>query len=175
LAVNLYEAMFVVDAGKGGAAFPDVIRHIASILTRHGAEAERMEKWDERKLAYPIGRSKRGIYILVYFRADGSAIEQMRGDANLSEELLRVLILRAEKMDPVKGDLFSPEGEPIEKAEKEPAAEQETPPADEEATEDDEEAAEAEKEQSEAADEQEAEGEPEEPAEADAEEAEQQA
>jgi small subunit ribosomal protein S6 len=103
--------MFVVDAAKGGSEFPKIIRHIADLLTRQGAAIERMERWDERKLSYPIGQAKRGIYILVYFRADGGAISQLRANVGLSEELLRLLVLRVEKQSPVRGQLFTPQGE----------------------------------------------------------------
>jgi small subunit ribosomal protein S6 len=163
LIVNLYEAMFVVDAGKGGSEFAAVIRHIGDGLTRNGAEIERVEKWDERKLAYPIGKSKRGIYILVYFRSDGSAIDEIRAVFNLSEDVLRVLILRAAEMGAVKGQLYSADGQPAEEAQ-EPAPVAEDAPAEPEA------APESEAEQPEAAESEEAE--PEEPQASEAEETE---
>jgi ribosomal protein S6 len=121
LATNLYEAMFVVDAAKGGSEFTKVVRHIADLLTRHGAAIERIERWDERKLAYPIKHAKRGVYVLVYFQADGSAISEIRHTAGLSEQLLRLLILCADEPGPVKGQLLSPQGEPVARAEAEPA------------------------------------------------------
>ncbi|MCK4282816.1 MAG: 30S ribosomal protein S6, partial [Candidatus Brocadiae bacterium] len=37
--------MFVVDAARGGARFEETVRHIAQLLTRQGAEIERVEKW----------------------------------------------------------------------------------------------------------------------------------
>jgi ribosomal protein S6 len=115
--------MFVVDANKGGAEFPECIRHIAGLLTRHGAEIERIERWEERKLAYPIKNVKRGIYILTYFRTDGSAISELRRDIALSEEILRVLIIRPDEVSPVQGQLFSVEGEEVETPEPEAIAE----------------------------------------------------
>lgn len=121
MATNLYEAMFVVDAAKGGSDFGDVIRHIAGLLDRIDADVERIENWGERKLAYIIKRAKRGIYILVYFRADGSKIAELRRDIQLSEELLRALILRTDEPDPVTGDLYNTEGEQIEPPEEEAA------------------------------------------------------
>lgn len=125
MAVKLYEGMFVVDAARGGARFEESIRHIAQLLTRQGAEIERIEKWDERKLAYPIQHVKRGIYILVYFRADGPTITEIRLMTSLSEQVLRLLILRVEEPDPVKGQLYSPEGQLVEQPE-ETAEAQET-------------------------------------------------
>jgi len=106
--------MFVVDAARGASAVPDVVRHIAGLMTRHEAEIERIELWDERKLAYPIQKAKRGMYFLVYFRADAETIAELRATIRLSEQVLRLLILRAEKPGPVKGQLYTPEGEPTE-------------------------------------------------------------
>ncbi len=124
MAINLYEAMFLVDARKGGSEFPDIIRHIANMLERVDAEILRIERWAERKLAYRIQRAKRGIYIQVYFRAEGSAIRELRHDVQLSEQLLRVLVLRKDEPDPVTGELYTPEGELIEEPEEAPAEEQ---------------------------------------------------
>jgi small subunit ribosomal protein S6 len=113
LSVNLYEAMFVVDAARGASAVPDIIRHIAGLLTRHDAQIDRMELWEERKLAYPIQKAKRGMYFLVYFRADAEAIAEIRGSVRLSEQILRLLILRTDEPQPPKGQLYTPEGEPL--------------------------------------------------------------
>lgn len=125
MADNLYEAMFVVDAARGGAEFQEIIRHICNILTNAGSQIERMEKWDERKLAYRIGRAKRGIYVLCFFRAPGTAVAQIRHDVQLSEQLLRVLVLRADRIPPLEGEPYSPEGEPLEqRTGVEPAAEE---------------------------------------------------
>jgi ribosomal protein S6 len=121
--------MFLVDSSRGGSEFRDVVGHIGELLERNGAEIQRIERWDERKLAYPVKKVKRGIYVLTYFRADGSAIAEIKNMANLSEQLLRLLIVRAEQVSPVQGQLYSPEGEEVETPELEPAAPQVTYPA----------------------------------------------
>lgn len=116
MAVNLYEAMFVVDSAKGGSDFAGTVRLIAGMLTRHGAQIDRIERWGERKLAYPIKQSKRGIYILVYFKAEGAAVEQMREDIALSEDILRVLIMVPHAVGAATGDIYNAEGEMVEAA-----------------------------------------------------------
>ena len=113
LAVNLYEAMFVVDAARGASAVPDIVRHIAGLLTRHEAQIERLEFWEERKLAYPIKKAKRGMYFLVYFRAKAEEIAELRNTVRLSEQILRLLILSTEEPQPPKGQLYTPEGEAL--------------------------------------------------------------
>ncbi len=107
---KLYEAMFLIDAAKGGAELPASVRHISGLLERHDAQIERVEKWAERKLAYKIKGVERGIYVLVYFRADPVRIAELRQAIVLSEEILRVLILKAKQIPEPTGELYTPQG-----------------------------------------------------------------
>jgi small subunit ribosomal protein S6 len=92
-----YEAMFLI--GQAAAAnLPDVIDHIKEIFNRAGAELIAMKKWDERRLAYEIKKQKRGLYILTYFRAQNTSLPHIERDVNLSERILRVMILRADHL-----------------------------------------------------------------------------
>jgi len=92
-----YEAMFLI--GQAAAAnLPDVIDHIKEIFNRAGAELIAMKKWDERRLAFEIKKQKRGLYILTYFRAQNTSLPHIERDVNLSERILRVMILRADHL-----------------------------------------------------------------------------
>ena len=92
-----YEAMFLI--GQAASAnLPDVIDHIKDIFNRAGAELIAMKKWDERRLAFEIKKQKRGLYILTYFRAQNTALPGIERDVNLSERILRVMILRADHL-----------------------------------------------------------------------------
>lgn len=92
-----YEAMFLVGqavaADLGGA-----VAHINEILSRGHAEIVALKKWDERRLAYEIKGQKRGTYILVYFKAEAKSLSHIERDCNLSEKVLRSLILRADHL-----------------------------------------------------------------------------
>lgn len=72
--------------------------HIVEILQRAGAEIISLKKWDERRLAYEIKGNKRGVYFLVYFRANGAKLAQIERDCNLSEKMLRAMITRADQV-----------------------------------------------------------------------------
>jgi small subunit ribosomal protein S6 len=87
--------MFLI--GQAAAAdLAAVIEHLKEILSRAHAELVAMRKWDERRLAFEIKKQKRGLYILTYFKAPNTALKQIERDCNLSEQVLRVLILRAD-------------------------------------------------------------------------------
>ncbi|MEX2220094.1 MAG: 30S ribosomal protein S6 [Phycisphaerales bacterium] len=90
-----YEAMFLI--GQAAAAdLASAVEHIKEVLSRAHAEVIAMSKWDERRLAYEIKKQKRGLYILTYFTAPNTSLKQIERDCNLSEKVLRVLILRAD-------------------------------------------------------------------------------
>ncbi len=106
---RLYEAMFLVDSAAE-ADWDKINAIIKKILEKAGAEIVSMEKWDERRLAYEIGGKNRGTYILCYFNADGQKIRQIERDAQLSESIMRVLILGTEGRE-TAGRLSAEEGE----------------------------------------------------------------
>jgi len=93
--VNQYEAMFLFDPTFGN-NLEDCEAEIRRLMDRAEAEILFCKKWDERRLAYRIKGRKRGVYILVYFYAPTSSITPMERDAQLSENILRLLVLRAE-------------------------------------------------------------------------------
>ena len=110
---KLYEAMFLVDSAEA-ADWDAVIKAIKNILERAEVEIVSIKKWDERKLAYEINGKTRGTYILCYFRADGKRIQDIERNVQLSERVMRVLILSTEGRD--KEDIEKPA--PVRRAEK---------------------------------------------------------
>lgn len=100
IAKKFYEAMFLVDSAEAAADWDGVNATIRKILKRAGVDIVSVKKWDERRLAYQINGKERGTYILCYFRADGESIAGIERDVQLSERIMRVLILCADHMGP---------------------------------------------------------------------------
>ena len=95
--MNIYEGMFLFEA-REKADWEPLREHALGILDRHGAKVLREEKWAERKLAYEIKKARRGIYYLTYFEAPSTSIDPIRRDCAISDQVLRVLILRREEL-----------------------------------------------------------------------------
>jgi small subunit ribosomal protein S6 len=92
--------MFLVDSAKAAADWDGILGIITSLLGKCDAEILSLKKWDERRLAYDISRQSRGTYILCYFKGDGQKIGELERNVQLSEEILRVLILRGDHVKP---------------------------------------------------------------------------
>ncbi|GEM_PF-470978 len=88
-----YEGMFILDANLAGKHWDKARLQLTELLENHGVEIIRMEKWEERKLAYEIKKQKRGVYVLCFFRVPPDTIVRLRRDIKMTEWLLRELIL----------------------------------------------------------------------------------
>ena len=112
---KLYEGMFLVDSARAASDWDGVNAAIKKILEKANAEIVSMRKWDDRKLAYNIRGVERGTYILCYFKVDGQKIQGIEKAVQLSEKIIRALILSTEQM--TKEDIEK--DTPAAKAEKE--------------------------------------------------------
>ena len=95
---KLYEGMFLVDSAKAASDWDGINTAIKRILDRAKAEIVSIRKWDDRKLAYDIKGTSRGTYLLCYFRADGRQIQSIEKAVQLSEKIIRALILNTDQM-----------------------------------------------------------------------------
>jgi small subunit ribosomal protein S6 len=106
---KLYEAMFLVDSAEATTDWDGITATIKNMLEKTGAEIVSVRKWDDRKLAYEIKGKSKGTYILCYFRAEGGKLQGIEKDIQLSERIMRALILCAEhrKIEDIENDSIS--------------------------------------------------------------------
>jgi len=97
--LRMYEGLFLIDTAHASTEWDNAVKHIHDILQKNGAEILKTEKWGEKKLAYKIKSYKRGTYLLVHFNAKNSAIAMVRRDFQLSDYIIRFLIIKDDKIE----------------------------------------------------------------------------
>src|SRR3989337_2458900 len=95
----MYEGLFLIDNAHANTEWDNVVKHIHDILQKNGAETLKTEKWGEKKLSYKIKSHKRGTYLLVHFNAKNSAIATIRRDFQLSDYIVRFLIIKDDTIE----------------------------------------------------------------------------
>jgi small subunit ribosomal protein S6 len=93
--LKTYEGMFLFDPAVT-AEWEQAKAELDRLMGRAGATVIVCGKWDERRLAYEIGGHKRAMYVLPYFKAEADKIGGMERDAQLSESVIRCMIVRAD-------------------------------------------------------------------------------
>jgi small subunit ribosomal protein S6 len=94
---HVYEGMFLLDTNKIAGDVANAETQLLGLLQKHNAEPLAHRPWDERRLAYPISKHKKGLYYLLYFRTEGKNLVNIERDIALNETIIRSLIL---KIDP---------------------------------------------------------------------------
>lgn len=91
---NLYECMFLLDTTKVAGDVQATAKQLHTILEKHKAEVLASRPWDERRLSYPIGGQKKGLYYLIYFRGESRSLPEIEHDVKLNEAVLRSLVIK---------------------------------------------------------------------------------
>ncbi|GAB61404.1 putative 30S ribosomal protein S6 [Candidatus Jettenia caeni] len=99
--MRMYEGLFLIDNTHASMEWDNVVKHIHDILQKNGAEILKTEKWGEKKLAYKIKGHKRGTYLLIHFNAKSGAITAIKRDFQLSDYIIRSLIVKDDKIEEV--------------------------------------------------------------------------
>ena len=107
--ISLYEGLFLLNQQEVAADINASMEHLQGILKRAGVEVVAIKKWGERRLAYPIKGQKRGTFILAYFNAPRDRISHIERDCNLSETVMRHLMIRADHIGETELDLIQKE------------------------------------------------------------------
>ncbi len=95
--MKTYEAMFLLDAGNTD--FESTSAPVREVLERADAEILSIKPWDDRRLAFNIKGRKRALYVLTYFKADPSRIDELQHDIQLNDRLLRAMILSGDHVN----------------------------------------------------------------------------
>ena len=104
-----YEAMFLLPPGAPADQDGTGLRLCRTIIERHGGQIIVIKRWDERKLFYEVNGQKRGTYVIAYFRAPGAAVTAIERDVKLSDEILRIMVTKADHLNEEEMNAVEPQ------------------------------------------------------------------
>ena len=92
-----YELMVIlspeIDERQVGATLDKFLK----VITTDGGTIENTDIWGKRRLAYEIQKKTEGIYAVVNFTATAETTQELDRQLNLSEQVMRTKVLRAEE------------------------------------------------------------------------------
>ncbi|NLG24755.1 MAG: 30S ribosomal protein S6, partial [Clostridiales bacterium] len=113
--MNQYEAMYIIDTALEEQERGELIAKFSGLVEANGGQVDRIDEWGKRRLAYPINDKNEGYYVLMYLSAPPALPRELERNMQISEDVLRYLVIRFEgalppKREPVKP--FVPAGVP---------------------------------------------------------------
>jgi small subunit ribosomal protein S6 len=91
-----YELMVVLDPNLEESAIDALNARIQTLVTQRGGSVESVEPWGRRRLAYPIGRYRDGVYVLSRLKLPPNVAAELERQLNLTESVIRHRLFRAE-------------------------------------------------------------------------------
>ncbi len=88
--------MVVLDPNLDDAAIEALNTRIQGMVTQRGGSIDNVESWGRKRLAYPIGRYRDGVYTLSRFSMPPNAAAEIERALKLTESVIRHLLVRAE-------------------------------------------------------------------------------
>jgi small subunit ribosomal protein S6 len=92
-----YELVVVISPEITEEDVPAAIERLSSAVTTRGGEIVESRPWGRRRLAYPIGRHTEGNYIISQIKLDPARAHELESGFNISEEVLRHLLVRKDE------------------------------------------------------------------------------
>jgi small subunit ribosomal protein S6 len=89
-----YEVMLIVDPEADEAALTGVIDRVSGIITGGGGEVSNVDRWGRRRLTFEINRRTEGQYVIVQFRAEPEAVQQLERALHLADEVMRHKVVK---------------------------------------------------------------------------------
>lgn len=91
-----YELMVIFDPGKveGDEAVAQMLDRIQGIITGEGGQVSKVDRWGRRRLAYEIGGTTEGYYVVIQFEAEPKTAAELGRVLRITDGVLRHMIVR---------------------------------------------------------------------------------
>lgn len=91
-----YEVLFIVKPTLTDDEVKTKVDFVKEIITKNGGEIASVIEMGARKLAYKIDKYERGVYFVIYFKAEPSLISELVRNLRITEDIIRFLTVKYE-------------------------------------------------------------------------------
>lgn len=91
---NAYEAIYLVDAQLVEDQVGAIVEKYNNIITKNGGEVDDVDIWDPRRTAYEVKGRREARYVVVNFRSEPAAKDELVRIFGISDDVLRSMVIR---------------------------------------------------------------------------------
>lgn len=95
--MQTYETVIVAHPRLSDSEITTFADNTKKMISQGGGEIISEDKWGRRKLAYPIKKSREGVYLYYKFQAGGPLIQKMNKHFRIQDTILRTLTVVLQK------------------------------------------------------------------------------
>ncbi|MBW1762742.1 MAG: 30S ribosomal protein S6 [Deltaproteobacteria bacterium] len=96
-----YETIYILRSDVDNAGAEKVVGRAKDVIARLDGTLTKLDNWGKRKLAYPIQKSSRGIFVYLKYVGYGDLVAELERNLRLLDEVVRFqTVLLEENIDP---------------------------------------------------------------------------
>src|SRR5947208_5291959 len=89
-----YETIFILKPDVSRESSESIGSRLADVVTREGGKLTRVENWGRRRLAYPVAKQKRGVYVYLKYIGRGGLVQEVERNLRLLDDVLKYLTVK---------------------------------------------------------------------------------
>ena len=92
--MNKYELLLILSASNEEGDRDALIEKVSKILEAKGANIVNVDKWGNKKLAYPINYKDTGYYVLMNIEAEANVPAEVQLQLNITADVVRAMFVK---------------------------------------------------------------------------------
>lgn len=97
--MRFYEHTFIARQDLSAQQAQNLAETYAGVVAEQGGEVTKSEYWGLRNLAYRIRKNRKGHYLHLNLNAPAEAIEELERQERLSDDVIRYLTVKVDRLD----------------------------------------------------------------------------
>jgi small subunit ribosomal protein S6 len=89
-----YETIYVLRSDVDGEVAERVQARVADALDREHGKLVKVEAWGRRKLAYPVGKQRRGVYVYLKYVGGGGLVAEVERNLKLQDAVIKFMTVQ---------------------------------------------------------------------------------
>lgn len=84
-----YETIYVLRSDVDADTADKVQHRVAEVVDREHGKLMKVEAWGRRKLAYPVAKQKKGVYVYVKYVGRGGLVQELERNLKLQDSVIK--------------------------------------------------------------------------------------
>lgn len=120
-----YETIYILRPAVTKESSEGISARLADVVSREGGTLTRVENWGLRRLAYPVAKQKRGVYVYLKYIGKGGLVSEVERNLRLLDDVLKYQTVKTDDEVAHEGVVVAPEDVKFEHVEVPEGIEQE--------------------------------------------------
>jgi len=84
-----YETIYILRGDVDADTAEKVQARVSEVVARENGKMTKVEAWGRRKLAYPVAKQKKGVYVFVKYVGQGGLVQEVERNLKLQDSVLK--------------------------------------------------------------------------------------